>query len=48
MDRVSAKVRKDIKDFIGISCEVRIHPTGAVERSMGKAVRVIDHRKEKK
>ncbi|MDR3087408.1 MAG: phenylacetate--CoA ligase [Azoarcus sp.] len=48
MDRVSAKVQKDIKDFIGISCEVKIHPTGAVERSMGKAVRVIDHRKEKK
>ena len=48
MDRVSSKVRKDIKDFIGISCEVHIHPTGTVERSMGKAVRVIDHRKEKK
>lgn len=48
MDRVSAKAQKDIKDFIGISCEVKIHPTGAVERSMGKAVRVIDHRKAKK
>jgi phenylacetate-CoA ligase len=48
MNRVSAKVQKDIKDFIGISCEVKIHPTGSVERSMGKAVRVIDHRNEKK
>jgi len=48
MDRVSSKVQKDIKDFIGISCEVKVHPTGSVERSMGKAVRVIDHRKEKK
>jgi len=48
MDRVSNKVQKDIKDFIGISCQVKIHPTGSVERSMGKAVRVIDHRKEKK
>ncbi|MDR1529938.1 MAG: phenylacetate--CoA ligase [Burkholderiales bacterium] len=47
MDRVSAKVKKDIKDFIGISVEVKIHPTGAIERSMGKAVRVLDHRKEK-
>ncbi len=47
MDRVSAKVQKDIKDFIGISCQVKIHPTGAIERSMGKAVRVLDHRKEK-
>ncbi len=47
MDRVAAKVRKDIKDFIGISAEVKIHPTGAIERSMGKAVRVLDHRKKK-
>jgi len=46
MDRVSAKVQKDIKDFIGISCTVKIHPTGSIERSMGKAVRVIDHRKK--
>jgi phenylacetate-CoA ligase len=46
MDKVAAKVKKDIKDFIGISCEVRIHPTGDVERSMGKAVRVIDNRRK--
>ena len=46
MDRVSAKVQKDLKDFIGISCQVHIHPTGAIERSMGKAVRVIDRRKK--
>ncbi len=44
MDRVSAKVQKDLKDFIGISCKVHIHPTGSLERSMGKAVRVLDHR----
>jgi phenylacetate-CoA ligase len=48
MERVSAKVEKDIKDSIGIPCEVKIHPTGAIERSMGKAVRVVDHRNEKK
>jgi phenylacetate-CoA ligase len=44
MDRVSAKVQKDLKDFIGISCTVHVHPTGTIERSMGKAIRVIDHR----
>jgi phenylacetate-CoA ligase len=44
MDRVAAKVQKDIKDFIGVSCRVRICPTGTLERSMGKAVRVVDHR----
>jgi phenylacetate-CoA ligase len=48
MDQVAQKVKKDIKDFIGISVEVKIHPTGAVERSMGKAIRVIDHRKPPK
>lgn len=46
MDRVSAKVQKDLKDFIGITCRVQIHPTGTVERSMGKAMRVVDHRKK--
>ena len=46
MDRVSAKVQKDLKDFIGVTCRVHIHPTGAIERSMGKAVRVVDHRKK--
>jgi phenylacetate-CoA ligase len=47
MNHVAAKVQKDIKDFIGLTCEVHVHPTGAIERSMGKAVRVIDHRKKK-
>lgn len=46
MDRVAAKVQKDIKDFIGVSCKVHICPTGAIERSMGKAVRVLDHRQK--
>jgi phenylacetate-CoA ligase len=46
MDRVSAKVQKDLKDFIGLTCRVVVHPTGAIERSMGKAVRVIDHRRK--
>jgi phenylacetate-CoA ligase len=46
MDRVAAKVQKDLKDFIGIACHVQIHPTGSLERSMGKAVRVVDHRKK--
>lgn len=46
MDRIAAKVQKDIKDFIGVSCQVVVKPTGSVERSMGKAVRVIDHRKK--
>ncbi len=33
-----------IKSMIGVSAEVRIKPEGGIERSMGKAKRVIDHR----
>ncbi|MCP3671741.1 MAG: phenylacetate--CoA ligase [Gammaproteobacteria bacterium] len=45
MDRVAAKVSKDIKDFVGVSCKINIKNVGEVPRSQGKAVRVIDHRK---
>ncbi len=34
-----------IKTFIGVSAEIVIVPVGAIERSMGKAKRVIDLRK---
>ena len=34
-----------IKTYIGVSAEVVIEPTGTIERSMGKAKRVIDLRK---
>lgn len=33
-----------IKSMIGISAEVRIQPEGGIERSMGKAKRVVDRR----
>ncbi|MDH3353872.1 MAG: phenylacetate--CoA ligase [Chromatiales bacterium] len=45
MQRVAANVTKDIKDFIGVSCQVVVKGVGEVPRSQGKAVRVIDHRK---
>ncbi len=45
-DRTAAKVVRDIKDFIGVSCKVVIKGVGEVPRSEGKAVRVIDHRKK--
>ncbi len=46
MARVAHKVEKDIKDFIGVSAQVCLKQRGEIERSMGKAVRVIDHRKK--
>jgi len=35
---------KRIKDTIGISTDVRTHPTGSIKRSEGKAVRILDNR----
>ncbi len=47
LQRVARKVAHDIKDYIGVSAEVAVLRTGEVPRSQGKAVRVVDHRKEK-
>ena len=39
-----AALEHAIKALIGVSCTVRVEPPGAVERSVGKARRVIDRR----
>jgi phenylacetate-CoA ligase len=33
-----------IKSYIGVNAKVKVEPTGSIERSVGKAKRVIDHR----
>jgi len=48
MERVGHKAQKDIKDFIGVTAKVIVKKTGDLPRSEGKAVRVIDHRKQPK
>ncbi|MDG4552941.1 MAG: phenylacetate--CoA ligase [Candidatus Competibacter sp.] len=48
MDRVAHKAQKDIKDFIGVTAKVAVKTTGEIPRSEGKAVRVVDHRKQDK
>jgi len=40
----SEKLKHDIKSYIGVSADVKIVGTGAIERSIGKAKRVIDKR----
>ncbi len=47
MERVAHKAQKDIKDFIGVTARVVVKRTGELPRSEGKAVRVIDHRKQR-
>jgi phenylacetate-CoA ligase len=42
--RIAAKLEHDIKSLIGVSAKVEIVPVGKVERSIGKAKRVIDRR----
>ena len=48
MNRVAHKAQKDIKDFVGVTAKVVVKATGEIPRSEGKAVRVVDHRKQDK
>ncbi|MCC6379016.1 MAG: phenylacetate--CoA ligase [Burkholderiales bacterium] len=43
-DRAGASLQHLVKSLIGVSCEVRVVGPGGVERSVGKAKRVVDKR----
>jgi phenylacetate-CoA ligase len=43
-ERLAAQLAHDIKSLIGVTAVVEIMPVGRVERSIGKAKRVIDLR----
>jgi phenylacetate-CoA ligase len=43
-DTIAKALKKDIKDFIGVSTVIEVCDPGQVARSEGKAVRVIDER----
>jgi phenylacetate-CoA ligase len=40
----SAALAHAIKTFVGVSAEIRLMPVGGIERSIGKAKRVLDRR----
>ena len=42
--RASDELAKRIKEIVGISCKVDVSAPGSVQRSEGKAKRVIDNR----
>ncbi len=42
--QTAAELQHHIKSFIGISARVRVVPTASIERSVGKARRVVDKR----
>jgi phenylacetate-CoA ligase len=43
-DRAGKTLQHLIKSLIGVSCEVRVVAPGGIERSVGKAKRVVDKR----
>jgi phenylacetate-CoA ligase len=45
LQHVERDIEKDIKDMLGVSCKVRLVEPKAIQRSEGKAQRVIDKRK---
>ncbi|MHB8813847.1 MAG: phenylacetate--CoA ligase PaaK [Steroidobacteraceae bacterium] len=42
--RAARDLAHNVKAYVGISVEVEVHPPGAIERSVGKAKRLIDRR----
>ena len=46
LQELSGKIRKDIKDLLGVTCKVRLVEPKSITRSEGKAKRVIDNRKK--
>jgi phenylacetate-CoA ligase len=45
LERLSRKIEKDIKEMLGVSCKVKLVEPKTIQRSEGKAKRVIDKRK---
>jgi len=43
-DAAGERLAQRIKDLIGVTCGVRVMPSGGIERSLGKAKRVVDKR----
>jgi phenylacetate-CoA ligase len=43
-DGIANLLKKDIKDYVGVSATIQVHNPGEVPRSQGKAVRVVDER----
>ena len=43
-DRLAQQLARDIKAYVGVTVNVSVLPVGSIERSVGKAKRVIDKR----
>ncbi len=45
LENLSKKIQVDIKDMLGVTCKVKLVEPKSIQRSEGKAQRVIDNRK---
>lgn len=45
LEKIASRLQRDIKDLLGVTCKVRLVEPRAIQRSEGKAKRVIDNRK---
>ncbi len=45
LQRIGQHIQKEIKDYLGITCKVKLVEPKSIQRSEGKAQRVIDKRK---
>jgi phenylacetate-CoA ligase len=43
-EAAARELARDVKSSVGITVEIRVLDAGAIERSVGKACRVVDHR----
>ena len=43
-DAAGARLAQRIKDLVGVTCAVRVTQAGGIERSLGKAKRIVDKR----
>ncbi len=45
LEKIKTRIEKEIKDYLGVSCSVKLVEPKTIQRSEGKAKRVIDQRK---
>jgi phenylacetate-CoA ligase len=45
LEKLGRRIEREIKDLLGVSCKVKLVEPKTIQRSEGKAKRVIDNRK---
>jgi phenylacetate-CoA ligase len=45
LEKIKTQIEKEIKDYLGVSCSIKLVEPKTIQRSEGKAKRVIDQRK---